>query len=363
MKFKENLLLFCAVLSFFPGQTQQILDPCFQSPTIGMFDPTPLMGQVCECSSVSGASDMMEWDGDKWIGFIPFTRVDLPPPQGCVKRAVWMGHQGWTRGGEGITLKLDKPFEAGKTYQYSFTYAKDGIGPATAFGPLAYTNSESSMTNAISVGQFTPTIDWRTDTLTFTATAAQAGHTWLILKALTSSGIVLAPCRVESATISFSLPGNQRLCLGETLLLQAPVNDYYQYHWSTGEVTPSITVDRSGVYEVEVSLEQCPGTATNAVEVEFIDCTVVMEMPNFFSPNEDRFNPVFKPITYNHIDRGWLQVFNRWGEKVFEGDLFIGWNGEVKNREATTGVYFWMIGYTDKDGVSHTQRGNLQLSR
>lgn len=275
-----------------------------------------------------------------------------------------MGTKDWTPGGEGIALKLDQAFEPGKSYSYSFTYARDGVGPPPIpFGPEAYTSDNPSMTGAHSIGAFTPTFDWLTDTLTFIATPTQSTHTWLILKAFNSSGIILAPCRIESAAISVTLPEDRTLCLGETLLLQAPVNDYYQYHWSTGEQTSSILVDRSGTYEVEISLTQCPGTATDSIEIEFIDCTVVMEMPNFFSPNEDRFNPVFKPKTYNYIDRGWLQVFNRWGEKVFEGDLFEGWNGKTNNREAATGVYFWTIGYTDKNRTNYNQRGVLQLSR
>ncbi|HNR72924.1 MAG TPA: gliding motility-associated C-terminal domain-containing protein [Cyclobacteriaceae bacterium] len=363
MKIKKFLLLFYAIASFFPGKSQQILDPCFQSPTIGMFYPTPLMGQICGCQYDFEASDMLEWDGEKWLGTISYSQVDLAPPTGCVKRAVWMGHQYWTPGGEGIALKLDKPFEAGKTYQYSFTYARDGVGPNLPFTPLAYTSPNPSMTGAQSIGNFTPTFEWRTDTLTFTATATQTTHTWLIVKTFDSSGIILAPCRVESAKINLDLPQDGTLCMGDTLLLHAPVNDYYHYQWNTGAQTPSIVVTQSGTYEVEISLSECSGSASDAVEIEFIDCTVVLEMPSFFSPNEDSFNPVFKPITSNYINRGWLQVFNRWGEKVFEGDLFEGWNGKANNRDAATGVYFWTIGYTDKNGTNHNQRGVLQLSR
>jgi len=328
-----------------------------------MFYPTPLMGQICGCQYDFEASDMLEWDGEKWLGTISYSLVDLPPPSGCVKRAVWMGHQYWTPGGEGIALKLDKTFEAGKTYQYSFTYARDGVGPDLPFTPLAFTNDKPSMTGAQSVGNFTPTFEWLTDTLSFTASSTQATHSWLIIKTFDSSGIILAPCRVESATITVDLPQDRALCMGETMLLQAPQNDYYLYQWSTGAQTSSITVTQSGTYSVEISLAQCPGSASDAVEIEFIDCTVILDMPNFFSPNTDEFNPIFKPITSNYIDRGLLQVFNRWGEKVFEGDLFEGWNGKTNNREAATGVYFWTIGYTDKNGTNYHQRGVLQLSR
>lgn len=321
------------------------------------------MGQICGCQNLFAASDMLEWDGEKWIGTISYSQVDLAPPPEWVKRAVWMGHKDWTPGGEGIALKLDKPFESGKTYSYSFTYARDGVGPNLPFTPQAYTNDKPSMTGAQSIGNFTPTFEWLTDTLSFTASSTQATHSWLIIKTFDSSGIILSPCRVESAIIAVDLPQDRTLCLGETLMLQAPNNDYYQYQWNTGAQTSSIVVDQSGIYEVEISLAQCPGSTSDAVEIEFIDCTVVLEMPNFFSPNTDEFNPVFKPITSNYINRGWLQVFNRWGEKAFEGDLFTGWDGNVNKREVATGVYFWTVGYTDKNGLAHTQRGTLQLSR
>lgn len=95
-----------------------------------------------------------------------------------------MGHKDWTPGGEGIALKLDQPFEAGKTYRYSFTYARDGVGLPSPFGPEVYTSDNPSMTGAHPIGAFTPTLDWLTDTLTFTASTPQTTHTWLILKHL-----------------------------------------------------------------------------------------------------------------------------------------------------------------------------------
>lgn len=70
----------------------------------------------------------MKWDGTKWLRALSHSSVDLPPPEGCNVRGIWMGFYGWTERGEGFGMRLDRPLEGGKTYTFTFTYAKDGYG-------------------------------------------------------------------------------------------------------------------------------------------------------------------------------------------------------------------------------------------
>ena len=61
-------------------------------------------------------------------------------------------------------------------------------------------------------------------------------------------------------------------------------------------------------------------------------------IPTSFTPNNDGTNDAFF-IQGSDIDpdRFELQIFNRWGEVVFETtDLYDGWNGKV----GTDGEYF-----------------------
>jgi len=79
LKFYLLLSVFsCSISSF----SQTILDPCFLSPQLGMFESTPELGQVCRCFTDYEAADMLEWDGTQWLGRISYSRVDLAPPPG-----------------------------------------------------------------------------------------------------------------------------------------------------------------------------------------------------------------------------------------------------------------------------------------
>ncbi len=73
---------------------------------------------------------------------------------------------------------------------------------------------------------------------------------------------------------------------------------------------------------------------------------------NVFSPNSDGINDLFFPIvelanphkTYDFVTYN-LQIFDRWGNKVFEtGESTKGWDGNnLKNKKCDTGVYYWMV--------------------
>ena len=328
-----------------------------------MFESTPEIGQVCRCLTNYEAADMLEWDGTQWVGRISYSGVDLAPPTGCNQRAIWIGHgNGWTAGGEGFGLKLDKPFVPGREYSFTFTYAHTGAGPNEPFSPRLYTNNKSEFADTIRVGRLPASMDWATNTIKFVATQNQSTHDYLIIHAYEVSGIVLANCTLSENLKTPFLRSDTTLCFGEEIILHAPVNRFYTYQWSTGETTPAITVTQPGIYSVEVALPICSSTI-DEVAIGFIDCSVYLEMPNVFTPNDDGYNSMFKPIKFNYLQSGSIIIFNRWGKQVFAGDLFVGWDGLTNGEEASTGVYYWECNYIDKDGGVHTQRGFVQLLR
>jgi gliding motility-associated-like protein len=358
-KLSLTILLFSIAGKAF---SQQIIDRCFLSPELGKFQSTEEIVQVCECLDVIESTNLVEWDGTRWVGALPYADVDLPPPKSCSQRAIWCGYQLWTKGGEAFALKLDKSFIAGNTYSYSFTYAQTGAGPYAPFSPILYTNKEPKFGGALKLGRLPGSIPWATNTFTFTAKTNQQDHTWLILHAYETSGLILADCDASQTIKIPFLRADTTACLGEKVILKAPPNKYYSYQWNTGETTSEINVVNPGLYSVEIQLANCSST-TDQVQVDFIDCTVILDMPNFFSPNTDMFNSVFKPISTNYLADGTLKVINRWGKVVFVGDMFEGWNGLIDGSEASTGVYFWECTYHDKERNGYSQKGFLNLSR
>lgn len=87
-------------------------------------------------------------------------------------------------------------------------------------------------------------------------------------------------------------------------------------------------------------------------------------IPTAFSPNGDGVNDKFRVLNKD-VSKLNLQVFNRWGEKVFEtSDPLDGWDGIYKGFEQELGVYVWKCEYL-LNGQSKTKiaKGNVTLMR
>jgi gliding motility-associated-like protein len=55
-------------------------------------------------------------------------------------------------------------------------------------------------------------------------------------------------------------------------------------------------------------------------------------------------------VIYEHIDNEKLEIFNRWGELVYEtNNLDIKWNGTVKGKVQSPTLYAYKLSYTSVD--------------
>lgn len=354
-------LTFCTL----PTRGQQIIDPCFKSvKEIGFFFGSEDIKNTCNCDNDYLASDMMIWNGTAWDGVVKYNTIDTPPPPGCNQRAMWLGYSGWTRNGEGIALRLDKAIESGKTYTYTFTYVSDGNGRNGNFAPRVYTHSQFDIVGAFRTGNL-PGVgyEWGTNSYSFTAQPAQNGHTWLILFAVESSGMILGQCDVQKLFPEENLLGDDRLlCMGDSTLLTPPINSNYTYVWNTGSTSSSIYASQPGSYEVTIQYGSC--FASSTVDIETEDCEVRLVMPNIFTPNGDVHNPLFVPKEHNYIENGTTRIYNRWGNHIYTGDLFTGWNGATASgSDVSNGVYYFVIYYKGKNGKSYELHGPLTVTR
>jgi gliding motility-associated-like protein len=69
------------------------------------------------------------------------------------------------------------------------------------------------------------------------------------------------------------------------------------------------------------------------------------DLPNAFSPNDDGKNDFFIPFPgWRFIDHIDLQIFNRWGNLVFQTqDPAINWNGaNQEGKMVSEGTYFFV---------------------
>ena len=225
-------VLFCLLHSI---KAQSVIDACFTSVPYG----TSFNGSATLANTTD--ADMLQWNGSQWLGQWGAANVNAPPPcSGSNQKAVWMGDESsWTTGGEGFAMLLDAPLIAGQTYSFTFTYVSNGLYSNGAFAPYIRTNSIADFASAYQMGQL-PAVgySWTSNTYTFTATAAQNNHTWLIIHSNTGSGMMISFCDAQTYVNAGS---DTTICIGDSLLLDGG-NGYNTYSWSNGATTQTTWV-------------------------------------------------------------------------------------------------------------------------
>ncbi len=125
---------------------------------------------------------------------------------------------------------------------------------------------------------------------------------------------------------------------------------------------PLATPYNETVYELTVFDEnQCRYTETITVSVNNPE---ILYIPNAFTPNDDDKNDQFR-IYGKNINRIDLQIFDRWGEKVFETkDVDEGWDGSFPSgNDAPSGVYVYSVLIEYIDGKTIEKQGSVTLIR
>ena len=90
-------------------------------------------------------------------------------------------------------------------------------------------------------------------------------------------------------------------------------------------------------------------------------------VPNAFTPNGNGFNDTFLPVVYLDVLEWKFQIFNRWGELVFETlDVNEPWDGTTPNGEiAQNDEYVWKITFVSCEPINPEQiiTGMVNLTR
>ena len=158
------------------------------------------------------------------------------------------------------------------------------------------------------------------------------------------------------------LPADTTVCSRDVTML-ATYRPFSSYLWSTGETGPLLKVSQAGQYRVEVVDEKgCIGADSSRVTAK--DCEAKIWFPNAFTPNRDGINDVFRLKFPGRAADYHLEIFNRWGQRVFESrDPAAGWNGVLSGLEQPAGTYVWMVRWSSPDGVAHQNEGSVVLIR
>lgn len=157
-----------------------------------------------------------------------------------------------------------------------------------------------------------------------------------------------------TALVASILPDSVNILTGGAVDLVSTTNGGtapYTYLWvpatgldcDTCQTVSASPTDSLNVYILTVADSNgCIDTARAVVRVsnEFI-----ITVPSGFTPNGDGWNDFLRPLSNEPIDFT-LRVYNRWGEKIFEGDNMPGWDGTYKFEEQPISTYVYVIEYT-----------------
>jgi len=103
--------------------------------------------------------------------------------------------------------------------------------------------------------------------------------------------------------------------------------------------------------------------------VLFVDLSpdLIFFVPNAFTPDNDEFNNIFKPIFasgYSYESYNFM-IFNRWGDMIFETEeIHEGWDGTFKGSMVQDGVYTWKLNVKNSVSDHHEEHvGHVSILR
>ncbi len=144
---------------------------------------------------------------------------------------------------------------------------------------------------------------------------------------------------------------------------------YYEWDFNdeslfSEEENPTHIYGNPGFFDVKLYASTgfgCIDSITQQVAVVFDK----LFPPTAFSPTAlDEEDREFRIYADGIVSNGYqFQVFNRWGEVIFESlNYEVGWNGRMNNdKPAPAGVYVWVAQFNDILGRKHKQQGTVTL--
>ena len=138
---------------------------------------------------------------------------------------------------------------------------------------------------------------------------------------------------------------------GDEIQLSAEGSDSHgTYEWSPSEYLSCVNCSNPISYTLESMTYTVEYTDDNGCKA-YDDVTIYFEgivyVPNTFTPDGNKFNDNFYALGGNIAEFS-IQIFNRWGELIFEGfQMDDYWDGTYQGKLCPDGTYIWKIRYVD----------------
>jgi len=207
----------------------------------------------------------------------------------------------------------------------------------------------------------------------------EAGEWDIILSMVTPEGcraadtarIVVNPLPVARFSFkpdSVGIVSGEINFLDESYGIGSPIE---YWHWNFGNGRDTLAVNPiyhyrdTGTYVVTQTVTDLHGCTSRYSKKVRVFPELRFFVPTAFSPNQNGRNDVFRPMgRYLKSGQYHFQVFNRWGQLLFETtNPDEGWDGRVRNEECPVGVYIWTVSLYDLYNDKEFHKGNVMLIR
>lgn len=186
----------------------------------------------------------------------------------------------------------------------------------------------------------------------------------------------------DNPVVDFKVPVNEVMLPNAGVSFENYSDNAANYVWYFGdnkvsdEFAPVHFYQEPGIYHVKLRASTEYGCTDSLIVWDAVTVEPAGEIifPNAFLPKMEGSsggayqidildNTVFHPL-HRGIGEYRMQIFNRWGEQVFEtNDINIGWDGYLKGKLAPQGVYIWKVVGTFKNGSAFEKVGDITLFR
>jgi len=149
-----------------------------------------------------------------------------------------------------------------------------------------------------------------------------------------------------------------------------------KWRWNYGSIGTSLakdpptflfpTLSREIKYPVKlVVTNQALGCSDSVTKILTVLDFCIIDVPNAFTPNNDRLNDKFGPHNALKAENYEFKVYNRWGQLVFRSTNWKDrWDGTIKGVPQQPGVFVWMLSYTHRDSKQQVfKKGTVTLIR
>ena len=161
---------------------------------------------------------------------------------------------------------------------------------------------------------------------------------------------------------------------GVVSLSNTSIGNIISYRWDFGDGTTSTAQDpgehlfpetsNGKSYIIRLAVQNnmgCTDTASAHI-LKLQSCAI--GVPNAFTPNGDGKNDYLYPLNASSVTDLQFQVFNRYGQIVFETrDWSHKWDGTINGQPQSFGTYIWILKYKDNSGRKYILRGSTVLVR